>query len=68
MTTDQSIGQPYSIQGYPTLNFFGDTKSSPTDYNGGRTSKEITSFLMKQAQDIVNKRLGGKSSKSESKS
>ena len=29
MTTDESVGQPYGIQGFPTLKFFGFDKKSP---------------------------------------
>lgn len=64
MTTDQSVGSPYNVQGFPTIKFFGDTKKSPSDYNSGRTAKEITAFALKQAESIVNKRLGVKSSSS----
>ncbi len=34
MTTDQGVGSPYNIQGYPTIKFFGLNKRSPQDYNG----------------------------------
>lgn len=29
MTTDQEVGSPYGIQGFPTLKFFGESKSKP---------------------------------------
>jgi protein disulfide-isomerase A6 len=32
MTSDQDVGQPYGIQGFPTLKFFGFDKKSPQDY------------------------------------
>ncbi len=32
MTTDQSVGSPYNIQGFPTIKFFGSNKNSPSDY------------------------------------
>jgi protein disulfide-isomerase A6 len=60
MTTDQQVGSPYNVQGFPTLKFFGESKRSPQDYNGGRTAKDIAEFAIEQAQSIVSKRLGGK--------
>lgn len=33
MTTDQSVGSPYGIKGFPTLKFFGLDKKKPIDYN-----------------------------------
>lgn len=62
MTTDESVGAPYSVKGFPTLKFFGENKSKPLDYNGERTAKEITDFAMSQAQDLMKKRMGGASS------
>ena len=38
MTTDESVGEPYSISGFPTIKFFGDDKQNPVDYSGERTS------------------------------
>ena len=32
MTTDQSVGEPYGIQGFPTIKFFGFDKQKPADY------------------------------------
>ena len=29
MTTDQDVGQPYGITGFPTLKFFGFDKTKP---------------------------------------
>ena len=66
MTTDESVGAPYSVQGFPTLKFFGENKSKPLDYSGGRTAKEIVDFAMSQAQDLVKKRMGGSSGSSSS--
>jgi protein disulfide-isomerase A6 len=33
MTTDQSVGQPYNIQGFPTIKLFGLDKKKIVDYN-----------------------------------
>jgi len=64
MTTDQAVGAPYDVKGFPTLKFFGENKSKPLDYSGGRTAKDIVDFAMSQAQDLVKKRMGGGSSSS----
>lgn len=68
MTTDQSVGAPYDVKGFPTIKFFGENKAKPLDYNGGRTAKDIVDFAMSQAQDLVKKRMGGGSSSSGSSS
>ena len=54
MTTDQDLGAPYNIQGFPTLKIFGESKSSPKDYNGGRTAKDIVDAAMKEVNSMVN--------------
>ena len=28
------VGQPYNIQGYPTIKFFGADKTKPIDFDG----------------------------------
>ncbi|CAG9316576.1 unnamed protein product [Blepharisma stoltei] len=66
MTTDQQVGAPYRVEGFPTIKFFGENKRSPLDYNSGRSAKEITSYALSQAEQIVQKRLGGKPSSSSS--
>jgi len=62
MTTEQAAGQPYGIQGFPTIKFFGDDKQKPIDYSGGRTASEIITFALNQAKTIANARIGAKSS------
>ena len=32
MTTDESVGRPYDVKGFPTLKFFGFDKTKPLDY------------------------------------
>jgi len=58
MTTDQSVGQPYNIQGYPTLKFFGDNKSSPIAFEGGRDVDSIRKWALSQTAKQVNARAG----------
>lgn len=66
MTTDQAVGQPYGIKGYPTIKLFSEDKKKPIDYSGGRTKKEITAFTRKHIQDTLNQRTGGKQAPPES--
>jgi protein disulfide-isomerase A6 len=70
MTTDQSAGEPYGIQGFPTIKIFGSNKQQkPTDYNGARTAQAIVDEALNQLKSIVRERLnGGKSSSSSSSS
>ena len=61
MTTDQEVGGPYNVKGFPTLKYFGANKRSPKDYNSGRDAESIVNFALQQAQAEVRERLGGKS-------
>ncbi len=36
---EKELAAKYGIQGFPTVKFFGEKKSSPEDYNGGRKKK-----------------------------
>ena len=60
MTVDGQIGAPYGIQGFPTLKFFGDDKSAPTDYAGSRSASDMISFITDQIKKIANDRLRAK--------
>ncbi len=44
----KEVGSPYGIQGFPTLKFFGENKEKPTDYNSGRTAKDLVTFLFNE--------------------
>jgi len=56
----RDVGQPYGIQGFPTIKFFGLDKTKPSDYQGGRTAKDIVDFAVKEIQKIASQRLSGK--------
>jgi protein disulfide-isomerase A1 len=45
-TVHKNLGSRFGIQGYPTLKFF--VNGTPSEYNGGRTEKEIVSWLRKK--------------------
>jgi protein disulfide-isomerase A6 len=68
MTTDQVVGEPYGIKGFPTLKFFGFDKKSPADYPGQRESDGIINYGLEKAQSEVRKRMKGGSSSSSSSS
>lgn len=66
MTTDQEVGAPYNVQGFPTLKFFGFDKKNPVDYNSGRDAESIRKFAMDKVNSEVNARVKGKGGKSSS--
>ncbi|KAL6763389.1 thioredoxin-like protein [Haematococcus lacustris] len=47
-TVHQSVCGQYDVKGYPTIKWFGGSKSSPDDYQGGRDSGSITQFARNQ--------------------
>ena len=49
-TENAELGTRFNVQGYPTLKFF--TNGSPIDYTGGRTDKEIVSWIQKRVGHI----------------
>ena len=68
-TNAQDLMQKYSVQGFPTLKFFGANKRSPKDYEGQRTSDAMISEVVKQVGRMVKERTkgsGGGDSKSSS--
>merc|ERR1711935_154365 len=59
MTTDQQVGAPYNVQGFPTIKLFGSNKNSPKDHNGGRGEREFVNAGVDMVREIANSRLGG---------
>lgn len=42
-----ALAQKYGVQGYPTIKYFAaGAKSSPSDYDGGRTSSDIVQWSL----------------------
>lgn len=62
----KSICGQYGIRGFPTIKIFGANKGSPEDYKGERNAVGIVQAAQRVAQNIVQDRLGGKSSGSKS--
>lgn len=61
----KDLAQRYAIQGFPTIKLMyadGSGKIKSIAYNGGRTSTDMATWAMTQANKIVMSRLGGKSS------
>lgn len=51
-TVHQQTAQRYQIRGYPTIKYFGPgAKSSPEDYEGGRTSSDIVTWATNKAAE-----------------
>ena len=48
---NKKLAEKYGIQGFPTLKFF--VKGEPIDYNGGRTEKEIISWITKRTGSVL---------------
>ena len=59
----KSLAGEYGIKGFPTIKLFyvdgGKIKSS--DYQGGRTAKEMINFVADKAKSLAMKRIGEKS-------
>jgi protein disulfide-isomerase A6 len=68
MTTDESVGRPYDVKGFPTLKFFGNDKNSPIAYEGGRDADSIRTWALSQTTKEVNARAKSKKESSSSSS
>lgn len=66
MTTDQDVGAPYKIEGFPTIKFFGFKKTA-TDYNGGRDESSIVNYALDKVGSEVRKRTAGGDEKKQQK-
>jgi protein disulfide-isomerase A6 len=56
------LGTKYGVDGFPTIKTFGNDKSKPVDYNGGRDVQALINGALKLAQDTITARVGGGSS------
>ncbi|KAK6030645.1 protein disulfide-isomerase domain protein [Ostertagia ostertagi] len=61
VTSHESVGSTYRVQGFPTIKIFGVDKKKPIDYNGARTAQAISSTVLDEVKKAVSARLGGKS-------
>jgi len=46
-TVEKALGEKYEVRGFPTLKFF--RKGKATEYNGGRTSDTIVTWVQKKS-------------------
>jgi len=60
MTTDGDAAKDYGIEGYPSLKWFGEDKTEPVEFEGGRTSTGIINFALKKLKEVANTRIGNK--------
>lgn len=44
-TAATSLASKYGVSGYPTIKFFPKGKTTPEEYNGGRTADTIVSWV-----------------------
>eukprot|EP00339_Tiarina_fusa_P006952 CAMPEP_0117012380 /NCGR_PEP_ID=MMETSP0472-20121206/10430_1 /TAXON_ID=693140 ORGANISM="Tiarina fusus, Strain LIS" /NCGR_SAMPLE_ID=MMETSP0472 /ASSEMBLY_ACC=CAM_ASM_000603 /LENGTH=87 /DNA_ID=CAMNT_0004715431 /DNA_START=206 /DNA_END=469 /DNA_ORIENTATION=- len=60
MTNDEQkpVGEPFNVKGFPTIKFFSTDKSSPLDYDGGRSAQDLISYAFDQIKDVANSRMG----------
>lgn len=63
-----SLAQPYGVQGFPTIKFFGMDRTKPLDYNGPRTAQGMSEFVLRELNKVVTARLSGKAKPSSSSS
>ena len=62
---EQSLGQKYGIQGFPTIKFLGfNKKKPPIAYEGQRGSEDMIGFAMNKVSEGIKHRVSGKKDKS----
>ena len=52
----KELGSQFGVQGFPTIKIFGAKKDSPTDYQGGRTAKDLVDAGLKAAEELAKSR------------
>lgn len=55
-----ALGAKFKVEGFPTIKIFGEKKSAPTDYEGGRKAKDIVTAMLGNIEKVANARLGKK--------
>jgi len=52
MDEHRKVGEPYNVQGYPTIKFFGADKTKPIDFESSeRTFDSFVKYCLKQMKD-----------------
>jgi protein disulfide-isomerase A6 len=63
MENERKVGEPYNVQGYPTIKFFGKNKKSPLGYESAeRTFDKFVEYSVKQLKDEVKSRAASQES------
>ncbi len=54
MDEERKAGEPYNIQGYPTIKFFGKNKNQPLAFESGeRTFDKFVEYCLQQLKGEV---------------
>merc|ERR1711981_1241513 len=51
-TQNQGLAQRFGVQGFPTIKIFKGDKSTPEDYNAGRTASDVINEAMTLFEDV----------------
>lgn len=62
-TVHEDIGQQYGVSGFPTIKIFSSDKKNPSDFQGGRTAKDIVGAGFKEMKKVIRSRMGLKKDK-----
>ena len=54
----RDLGSKYNVQGFPTIKVFGFDKTSPKDYEGGRSAQNIVDSAKHHLKNLQNRREG----------
>ena len=58
MEEERAAGEPYQVQGYPTIKFFGKDKKKPLAFESGdRTFENFVDYATKQMKAEIKDRL-----------
>lgn len=58
MDEERKAGEPYNIQGYPTIKFFGKNKNSPLSFESNeRTFDKFVEYSIQQMKTEIKNRL-----------
>jgi protein disulfide-isomerase A6 len=58
MDEERKAGEPYNIQGYPTIKFFGKNKNQPLSFESGeRTFDKFVEYCLQQLKGEIKERI-----------
>ena len=60
MEDERKAGEPYNVQGYPTIKFFGKNKDVPDSYESGeRTFDKFVEYAVGKVKEEIKDRSSG---------